>query len=938
MCVGDFFQLPPVANDFYRDPGKHAFEAQTWNLGLTHKIILSTVVRQEDTDLIQAVNELERGVPSDVTNALMMSLGRPLPPGDDPVILYATNLDVQWHNAMTLEQMDGEEHMYKASDSGLQSRLKKISANKCLALKKDAPVILVKNLSQSLVNGSRGKVLKLEDDGPTVQFGEKAVKLQKESFSVYDPDTKTVVAERIQYPIALAFALTVHKSQGMTLHRCVIHCKNFHQPGQMGVAIGRATTIEGLQVLDYHLSASIKHRKEVIDYCDSAGANFSPDLSCCQNVSVDLHDEDYTHGIEQQLLCDYSDDSEFGGDELDEINKLLEQQLEDPTQEHAGPFDDNGSRELLDGLMNKYTITDTQKLMNKCLMDLNKFNTEKAKNFLNEQYSTLASFVPEQPVDTPDIPSQKNWTNFYSKFQSHLSSDRYLTSCNKLFSPGNRNDHVCGAIMSALRKELVTASESGKKRLTNVGVTGTTQNPIHPSAFSKIRYVGGRTVAKLNYKNMNLVRNVIQSGRVAKVRIENKIKADMLQSITVPQSVILERSKYPESLSDTFRKQNQSCGLTNITDPAFEFFRDLESRRIPLYTDFQEYGQEIFKHVEDSVTKNTDLFTQFASLISQSGYITSSEKFGPDPGVPATASSDMCEPDVDVHITINSLTKSVDCLEALYEDVVHSYLSVTDNEFRRNMLSELGHKKQMEHRKKVLTKQSKVQARTSTVSMESIEKDNSAGKELSHLKLKSLVLEKESSLMSFTRKDLISIGKLYGLQLSEKKNIMITQLATKIKASNSMATTGPDISQAEPDTMVAVDKETPGEGQEEEIVGPIAGPSTEAESTRTGGTEQGKELKKAGKKGGKKRKSTGKGKGKGKKRKEVCKTVFEEVDQDFCAACDKMFYEEDEVPWIGCSTCESWWHRYCCGLDDDEKWGHFSSEGVVWSCPVCNKE
>lgn len=120
-----------------------------------------------------------------------------------------------------LHKMQGESTSYVAEEEGEQKYLRKMNANKVLLLKEGAPVMLIRNLSDTLVNGLLGTVFKLEDDGPTVKFEDKIIKLSKVTFSVYDPSQCITVAERKQYPICLAFAMTVHKSQGLTLP-CVI--------------------------------------------------------------------------------------------------------------------------------------------------------------------------------------------------------------------------------------------------------------------------------------------------------------------------------------------------------------------------------------------------------------------------------------------------------------------------------------------------------------------------------------------------------------------------------------------------------------------------------------------------------------------------------------------------------------------------------------------
>nr|XP_034310919.1 ATP-dependent DNA helicase PIF1-like [Crassostrea gigas] len=220
VCVGDFFQLPPVPNDIYRDPGDHAFASDTWRKTVPHIITLKTVIRQSDKDLILAINELERGVPSHQTNQLMLALERPLS-RNNPCVLFGTNFEVDCFNMTELHKMQGESTSYVAEEEGEQKYLRKMNANKVLLLKEGAPVMLIRNLSDTLVNGLLGTVFKLEDDGPTVKFEDKIIKLSKVTFSVYDPSQCITVAERKQYPICLAFAMTVHKSQGLTLP-CVI--------------------------------------------------------------------------------------------------------------------------------------------------------------------------------------------------------------------------------------------------------------------------------------------------------------------------------------------------------------------------------------------------------------------------------------------------------------------------------------------------------------------------------------------------------------------------------------------------------------------------------------------------------------------------------------------------------------------------------------------
>ncbi|XP_067653275.1 uncharacterized protein [Haliotis asinina] len=127
ICVGDFYQIPPQPNDLYGDPGYHAFTSQAWKAILGHKVRLTTVMRQKDPQLVQAVNEHEHGTPSVATTQLKYRLSRPLPDTahPSPVYLYATNFDVHCHNTMALRRLPGPIQSYQSQDLGDVLKLKK---------------------------------------------------------------------------------------------------------------------------------------------------------------------------------------------------------------------------------------------------------------------------------------------------------------------------------------------------------------------------------------------------------------------------------------------------------------------------------------------------------------------------------------------------------------------------------------------------------------------------------------------------------------------------------------------------------------------------------------------------------------------------------------------------------------------------------------------
>ena len=109
-------------------------------------------------------------------------------------------------------------------------------------------------------------------------MGKKVVtaRIKPETFSTFDPVDKTIIAKRTQLPLKLADALTIHKSQGMSLENVTVNCQHSIQPGQLSVAIGRAISVKGLKVVNFK-----KHPGYVFNVYESFSVGeIKHDLSC----------------------------------------------------------------------------------------------------------------------------------------------------------------------------------------------------------------------------------------------------------------------------------------------------------------------------------------------------------------------------------------------------------------------------------------------------------------------------------------------------------------------------------------------------------------------------------------------------------------------------------------------------------------------------------
>uniref|UniRef100_A0A2K5ZH30 ATP-dependent DNA helicase PIF1 n=1 Tax=Mandrillus leucophaeus TaxID=9568 RepID=A0A2K5ZH30_MANLE len=258
IICGDFLQLPPVTKGF--QPPRFCFQAKSWKRCVPVTLELTKVWRQADQTFISLLQAVRLGRCSDeVTRQLQATASHKV--GRDGIV--ATRLcthqdDVALTNERRLQELPGKVHRFEAMDSNpeLASILDaQCPVSQLLQLKLGAQVMLVKNLSVSrgLVNGARGVVVGFEAEGrglPQVRFlcGVTEV-IRADRWTVQA--TRNQLLSRQQLPLQLAWAMSIHKSQGMTLDCVEISLGRVFASGQAYVALSRARSLQGLRVLDF---------------------------------------------------------------------------------------------------------------------------------------------------------------------------------------------------------------------------------------------------------------------------------------------------------------------------------------------------------------------------------------------------------------------------------------------------------------------------------------------------------------------------------------------------------------------------------------------------------------------------------------------------------------------------------------------------------------
>nr|XP_023671563.1 ATP-dependent DNA helicase PIF1 [Paramormyrops kingsleyae] len=258
VVCGDFLQLPPVTKGSSKP--NFCFQARSWRKCIHLNMELTDVRRQTDKRFISILQAVRLGrVTEEVTAALMKSAYHSIERDG----ILATRLcthkdDVELTNENKLQQLPGPVHIFQAVDSDpqlVQTIDSQSPVGQVLRLRVGAQVMLTKNLDvqRGLVNGARGVIISFQPGSkglPVVRFLCGVTEAMKPERWVFKT-TGGLYLSRQQLPLKLAWAISIHKSQGMTLDCVEISLARVFESGQAYVALSRASNLQGLRVMDF---------------------------------------------------------------------------------------------------------------------------------------------------------------------------------------------------------------------------------------------------------------------------------------------------------------------------------------------------------------------------------------------------------------------------------------------------------------------------------------------------------------------------------------------------------------------------------------------------------------------------------------------------------------------------------------------------------------
>jgi len=269
VVCGDFFQLPPI-NDGIEEESQLAYNSPAWKKARFKVCYLKKQFRQDDKDFISILNDIRNNKANTKTlKKIQTRLNKNIDGYDKVTKLYTHNRNVDNINNLELSKIKEAEVEYSMSSKGLV-RLIEILKKNCLApeilkLKKGAVVMFVKNnFKEGYVNGTLGTVIGFDINGfPIVKtIKGKTIVVAQERWDIENGDV--IAATVWQFPLRLAWAITIHKCQGMSLDAAEIDLSKSFGCGMGYVALSRVRRLTSIKLIGINENA-LKVNQEITE-------------------------------------------------------------------------------------------------------------------------------------------------------------------------------------------------------------------------------------------------------------------------------------------------------------------------------------------------------------------------------------------------------------------------------------------------------------------------------------------------------------------------------------------------------------------------------------------------------------------------------------------------------------------------------------------------
>ncbi len=438
LFIGDMMQLPPVIreqewmllNGHYNSP--YFFDSKCISNERPVYIEFDKIYRQSEEKFIELLNQVRN---NDLDHTGLEILEERFQPGfersrdDGYVVLTTHNEKARQINMAELNHLDGELRTFKAVISGEFSD-RAYPGDETLELKVGAQVMFIRNdtsdRGKRYFNGKIGTVTKLEKDKIWVrcQGESEDIEVQKEKWENirYSVDRSTMkLGEELlgsfsQFPLRLAWAITIHKSQGLTFEKAIIDAGAAFAPGQVYVALSRCTNLDGLVLQTRIRSSSLLCDEKIVEFSRRSASTqqLQEELVNARkqyqftNLNLLFSCRNAIHGLEEILTLLRENKTSFNKESLIWAGELKTRL--DKLQETSGKFE----IQLRSMFFNESQTAQLSERLNA------------AARFFREEFNQLLLFIQRSPVTTDSRTHAKEFNEGVRELTGDLAMKKHL--------------------------------------------------------------------------------------------------------------------------------------------------------------------------------------------------------------------------------------------------------------------------------------------------------------------------------------------------------------------------------------------------------------------------------------------------------------------------------------------------------------------------------
>ena len=563
---------------------------------------------------------------------------------------------------MKISELPGEMLSFDAEYENAQSQDMTWPGQRHLQLKENCKIMMVWNKSNNIRNGSMGTFVGIRGDSLLVSFTDVGVvEIHRQTWIKRDRNG-TKVGSVTQFPIIPAYAITCHKSQGLTLPAVVLHCSHEYVPGLIYVSISRVKSPDHIQVINFNANQLLKPGSDVIAHSSSYNTcDTMEDQSCCchrvlnseQSFEVsnrlslsycevgEVDDSFYflVDMSDEQAEKSFEDDTISVSVDLAEVYELItenESGLAIPSQQDIDKL-----KEFLLSLKSEEPHSTFIRQENAAVDHLSKEdNSQQLQSFISvvwyKAYVGIRNHINENgnKDDVVFNLQRQHFTMATAGMHEFFTSSQFQNYMCAIFTclkPTSPQRTVAVKLSVEIYKSFLRHLVSLMKQRHKYAEIDFSVENMSSAGRSKIRNVGGWAIRKILARYRKYVQKNMYSTNTSTletVRAKQELCDLLDENVIIPFAKLQEDSQFPETLEVTEARQYRERGLLHISDEAYLFFVCLEEKRVRLLNmhRFRKEKEDMVQNALNNLSKDEDVLAYWKKCFSTADFSTADSK------------------------------------------------------------------------------------------------------------------------------------------------------------------------------------------------------------------------------------------------------------------------------------------------------------------------